>query len=282
MTPELQLLLACARVLPSQADEAAVRQILDENIDWAQFVRKALGHGLAELAGQTLARVAPDRVPDDILDAFRGTLDQTCKKNNALFNELARLIEALANAGIAAIPFKGPVLALQAYGNIGLRVFGDFDFLVRDADMAPAVEILLSLGYERKDAWSETQIQIIQRLQGQEFLFNKNFGIGVEPHTRFTPIKMALDIDYAGLWRRAQRTNLGGRTMLTLAPEDSLLLLAIHGGKEMWWNIKWACDAGAFLASHPQPRLGCHCRARASARLPAHGPFGNFIGTQIF
>ena len=80
MTPELQLLLACARVLPSQADEAAVRQILDEGIDWAQFVRKALDHGLAELTGQTLARVAPDRVPDDILDAFREPSIRHAKK----------------------------------------------------------------------------------------------------------------------------------------------------------------------------------------------------------
>jgi predicted O-linked N-acetylglucosamine transferase (SPINDLY family) len=253
MTPEFQLLLACARVLPSKEDEIAIRQILDEPIDWTQFVRKALDHGLVELTGQTLARAAPDRVPADILAAFREILHQTRKKNSGLLAELARLIGALEKAGIAAIPFKGPVLALQAYGHIGLRVFGDFDFLVHDADMARAVGILLGLGYERPQAWSDTQIEIIQRLQGQEFLLNRNLRIGVEPHTRLTPIKMALDIDYAGLWRRAQRTDLGGGVaMLSLAPEDCFLMLAIHGGKELWWNIKWACDVGAFLASHPK------------------------------
>ena len=67
----MRLLLACARVLTTQEDEAAIRQMLDEGIDWTLFARKAIDHGLAGLAGHTLARVAPDMVPDDILDAFR-------------------------------------------------------------------------------------------------------------------------------------------------------------------------------------------------------------------
>jgi predicted O-linked N-acetylglucosamine transferase (SPINDLY family) len=62
---------------------------------------------------------------------------------------------------------------------------------------------------------------------------------------------MALDIDYAGLWRRAQRTSVNGHTFLTPAPEDGLLLLAIHGGKEMWRKLKWACDLAGFVASFP-------------------------------
>ncbi len=62
---------------------------------------------------------------------------------------------------------------------------------------------------------------------------------------------MALDIDYGGLWHRAQKVNLDGHTFLTLAPEDDLLLLAIHGGKEMWWKLKWVQDIAAFVASHP-------------------------------
>ena len=251
MTPELQLLLACARVNPGQADEDAVRQILDGAIDWALFARKALEHGLAELAGNNLTRMAPDRVPADLLDAFDGILRRARQRNQLLFDELARLIETLANSQIAAIPFKGPVLALGVYGDIGLRAFSDLDFLVHDSDMTAAVKILRTLGYERKDVLTEAQIEMLQRIQGQEVLSNKTLGIGVEPHTRLTPMQMALDIDYAGLWRRARRADFCGRNMLTLAPEDEFLMLAVHGGKEMWWSIKWACDVGAFLKANP-------------------------------
>lgn len=252
LSVELRLLFACSRVVTTQEVEDSIRQLLEQDIDWTLFARKAIDHNLVSLSGHTLARVAPDLVPDDILGALRVTLEQTRKRNRALFEELCRLLEALARGGIEVIPFKGPVLAIQAYGDLGLRVFSDLDFLVRDGDMAATMSILLGLGYERTSALSEAQIAMIQHLQGQDFLYHRAAGIGVEPHTRLTPIKMALDIDYPGIWRRAQRTNVDGRTLLKLAPEDDLVILAVHGGKEVWWNIKWACDIAAFIESHPK------------------------------
>ena len=71
MTPELRLLLSCARVVRSHEDDAAIGQMLDDGIDWTAFARKAIDHGLSGFVGHTLAIVAPDGVADDILDAFR-------------------------------------------------------------------------------------------------------------------------------------------------------------------------------------------------------------------
>ena len=62
-------------------------------------------------------------MPEDISDAFRAITDETRRQNRVLFHELARIIEALANDGMEAIPFKGPVLAIEAFGDLGLRVF---------------------------------------------------------------------------------------------------------------------------------------------------------------
>ena len=74
---------------------------------------------------------------------------------------------------------------------------------------------------------------------------------------------MALDVDYAALWRRAEHKIVEGRRVLTLAPEDTFLVLAIHGGKEMWWNIKWACDIAALIQT---PFLRLTGRPSQSAR----------------
>jgi protein O-GlcNAc transferase len=247
---ELQLLLACTSVRSEGKGDATIRQLLGQEINWTLFAQKAVDHGLASLAGDNLARVANDIVPKDILDAFRVNLEQTRSKNLLLFQELARIIAALADEGIEAIPLKGPVLAAQAYGDVGLRVFRDLDFLVRDRDMSATMAVLHDLGYERDGTLTNEQIETIQRLQGQDFLYTRVSEIGIEPHTRLTPIKMALDIDYDALWTRARRVSVNGCDMLTLAPEDGLLVLAIHGGKEMWWNIKWACDIAAFITTH--------------------------------
>src|SRR5580692_2156346 len=111
---ELQLLLACARVSTSGVDESLIRGILADGIDWTAFTRQAIDHGLAGLAGHTLARVAPDAVPEELLDAFRAMLDRTRRRNVALFEELGEILAALSRQGVEAIPFKGPVLALRA------------------------------------------------------------------------------------------------------------------------------------------------------------------------
>jgi predicted O-linked N-acetylglucosamine transferase (SPINDLY family) len=247
---ELRLLLACARAHLTPEHETAIRTLLREEVDWTLFVRKAVAHGLAGLAGHTLGRVAPDLVPDEILGAFQALIVQTRESNQVLLEELARLVDLLASAGVTTIPFKGPVLAQQAFGDLGLRGFRDLDFLIRDEDLAPAIKVLCAFGYERQGDLRETQFELVHWLQGQEILFKKDAG-PIEPHTRLTPVKMALDIDYGGLWSRARRSHIFGHEMLTFSPEDTLLVLAIHGGKELWWDIKWACDIADFIAAHP-------------------------------
>jgi predicted O-linked N-acetylglucosamine transferase (SPINDLY family) len=249
--PELRLLLACARAHTTQDDEAAIRAQLAEGIDWTIFVQKAVAHGLAGLAGHTLARLAPDAVPEDLKAAFATFIEDIRKCNQTLLDELAQLIGLLAAGGVETIPFKGPVLAQQAFGDLGLRGFRDLDFLIRDRDLDKAVTILGGHGYDRKGgALTPTQLQWIHRLQGQEVLFKPGL-VAVEPHTRLISLKMALNIDYDGLWQRARPSDIFGHRMLTFASEDTLLVLAIHGGKELWWDIKWACDIADFIAAHP-------------------------------
>jgi protein O-GlcNAc transferase len=251
MTREFRLLLACARVLLSQEDEAAIREMLIDGIDWTLFARTAMEHGLAALAGRTLNCVTPDMVPDEIRDAFRVNVNQTRQKNRALFDDLARVIEALAGIGIEAIAFKGPVLAFRAYGDLGLGMFGNPNILIRDRDLARTIRTLGGLRYERRKQLTVAQLDLIHRLQGHETLLKKGLGVGVELHTRLTPVNMALDIDYAGLWRRARRSALSGRTMTTLSAEDDLLVLAIDTGKDLWRRVDGVCGLAAFIGSHP-------------------------------
>jgi hypothetical protein len=70
LKPELSLLLACARTGSAQEKQAAVQQLLADGIDWTSFAQTAIAHGFASFAAHSLARLAPDCIPQDILDAF--------------------------------------------------------------------------------------------------------------------------------------------------------------------------------------------------------------------
>ncbi|MBV8452217.1 MAG: nucleotidyltransferase family protein, partial [Deltaproteobacteria bacterium] len=235
MSVEFRLLLACARANPAPDDEAEIRAMLIDGVDWTHFVRTAIRCGLAGLAGHALMRVAADLVPDEILEAFLVTIDRTREQNRVLLDTALGVIDALRVRGIEAIPFNGPILAIDAYGDLGLRrLSGHLDLFIRAPDLSRGISCIRSLGYERK---KET--------------FRHADGSTVTLRTRLVPMVTAIDTDDGGLWRRKQPKMRNGRTVLTLAPEDALLVLAVRGGREGWGNIRRACDVAAFIGSYP-------------------------------
>ena len=250
MTPELRLLLDCVAAELDPDAASRIRTALTDEVDWELFARKAASHGLAGPAGDALDRVAPDLVPDEILAAFRANLDDAVPSDNDPLDRLADITDALAANGIEAIAFKGPALAFQAYGKTASATARDLHFLIRQSELARTVATLRGLGYERERRLTAAQYELIHRLQGQEIMFDQS-GIVAVPCTRLVPQAMALDIDHGALWQRAQRTALRGRTMLLPAPEDHCLILAVHGGRELWWKIHAARDFAAFVASQP-------------------------------
>jgi Uncharacterised nucleotidyltransferase len=267
---EFRLLLACARVNLSVDEVRAIRSQLTEEIDWTGFSRQAIDHGLVSLCGYTLSQVAADLVPEEILEALQMIVEQTRKRNQYLIDELGRLLNALAEAGVESIPFKGPVLALEVLGDLGLYESGDFDVLIRDKDLGPTIATLRGYGYERRGLMRPTQFDLIHWLQGQEIVFKQSSGAAVETCTRVAPATIAIDIDYDGLWQRALRKVFKGHSILTLAPEDELIVLAIDGSRDLWWNMRRACNIAAFIRS--QPRLdwvliGKRARAQGCFRM---------------
>lgn len=100
----------------------------------------------------------------------------------------------------------------------------------------------------------------------------------------------AIDSDDGGLWRRKHPAIRNGRTVLTLAPEDALLVLAVRGGKDSWRNIRRACDMAALIGSHPglewsavlerAQAKGCGSIFQLASSL-AHNVFGSAVPDAI-
>jgi hypothetical protein len=67
---ELRLLLACRMAGPAHDRQAAIQELPSDGIDWTLFAQKAITHGLTSSATHTLAHIAADRLPGDVLEAF--------------------------------------------------------------------------------------------------------------------------------------------------------------------------------------------------------------------
>ena len=250
MTPELKLLLKCCQTHTSSIDELAIKRALLDGIDWTRFAQLAIDHGVMTLAGNTLMRVASDTVPEDILGAFQKNIENARKENAAKFHEIASVLGALAKDGVEGILLSGPAVAIRTYGDPGLRLFRSQRFLVRNSDLAPANAILLGLGYRQNASYTTTQLDLIRWLEGREVFVKRLVGDVIQAQSRLTPRRMTFDIDDCGLWSRSQRLLVDGKTVRMLAAEDMFILLAIHGGMELWRSMILASDVAALVASH--------------------------------
>jgi predicted O-linked N-acetylglucosamine transferase (SPINDLY family) len=288
--PEMRLLLACARASSSIIDAMAIRPMLTDGIDWATFTRSAIHHGVVSLVGNTLEEVAPDLVPDDLLDALRMHKEYIRSKNEVTLEGFRQSAAALVNHAIDAIWFNGPVLGSRAYSNTELRVFGAPRVLVREPAAGAAIAALCDIGYLQQQHLTTPQLDFMRYLQGREVLFNHSLRTSAEVCARFTSVHMALEIDYEGLWRRARPEAVLGQTLHTLAPEDELLVLSIRQGGAAQWKLAEACDFAALVTAYPEldwralteraRAQGC-LRMLRLARALARGCFGAGAASEI-
>ncbi|MCC5639670.1 nucleotidyltransferase family protein [Nostoc sp. CHAB 5844] len=70
-------------------------------------------------------------------------------------------------------------------------------------------------------------------------------------HWRITPRFFPFELPVADLWQRRQWLSLLNVPVPTLAPEDLLLSLCVHGAKECWGKLKWICDVAELIRTNP-------------------------------
>src|SRR5262245_36917608 len=127
LRPEMRLLLLCARTRIGEDEARQIRDLVAGEIDWTALVQSALHHHVTPLVARALAVTCPDALPADLVEAFRVHAEQIREENERLTDDLLALLQSLEACGVVAVPFKGPVLAEQVYGDRGLRTFRDLD-----------------------------------------------------------------------------------------------------------------------------------------------------------
>ncbi|MBH8562241.1 nucleotidyltransferase family protein [Nostoc sp. CENA67] len=241
---EIELLLCCVRTCITPQTAEQIKTLVQQNINWTDLMQTAALQGVIPLLYQTLNTTCPEDVPKTILAQLRSQFHANALRNLLLTQELLTLLALFNKYDICAIPFKGPVLAVEAYGNLALRQFGDLDILVRKQDYTKAKELLITQGYcMLHDSQHEAKY-----LQAQ--LCHSQRQVSVDLHYGIPPWE--LELETAGFWENLQPVSLTSTTILTLSPEDHLLILCINGHKVFWRHLGDICNVAAMICTHPE------------------------------
>jgi len=247
---EHQFLRRLLRLSADAVDEDKVRALLNQPLDWDYFVHAAHEHRLIGLIYQRLAGFQ-EFIPDQSWTQLRDRARSVSDFNLGLTGKLLKLLALLEAHNIPAVPYKGPVLAQLAYGDIKLRQFTDLDLLVNKEDFYRVKELLLANGCE--PGWRLTRKQelaVLRHYYNYPFVSNEK-RVLIEVHWEFTESFFSFAFDLAQMRNRLTAVEVLGRSMRTLALEDTLLVLCAHGSKHLWKRIGWICDIAMLIRQQP-------------------------------
>lgn len=221
-----------------------------ERADFDRLELELRARQLLPLIGTRAIETAPELVPESFNAAVDLGVTSARAQGMALEHVARQIVETLGDRDIRAMPLKGPHLAAEAHGDIGLREAIDVDVLVSPEDLDGAVDVLVASGFERPHD--------VRRRDG---LPDLHFGLGhpdlprVEVHWRVHWYERDFSRD---MLRRAR--SHGG--VLGPAPEDlatSLLLFYARDGLlgvrlaadiAAWWDRQSDALPDAFLEEH--------------------------------
>jgi hypothetical protein len=247
---ERELLLCCARTAASPEIVARLRELAAKNVDWEYLFLLARRHAVMPLLYLQLERHASDLLPQEYLRKLKDHYFENSARNTLLTAELCKLIDLFAAAGIEAIPYKGPALALFAYDNLALRRFVDLDVIVKKSDVLQAREILLNEGYTPSKSLSLAQQELLLRTQHNMQFSRDNHRLIIELHWEVAPHLFASSVSAEDLWQNLVTIDINGTQVKTLSADDLLFSLCVHGSRHLWERLSWICDLAELIARH--------------------------------
>lgn len=182
--------------------------------------------GLIDGAGHPIDVAVPALLRDDARVAARSSL--------AAAAILRQVGDAFATERIPWLLWKGPALAMQAWGDASLRHFSDLDLAVLPRDRGRASDTLRALGWRARHGLGVAHQRVIERGSGA-YAFERGEGEPLlELHWRFASARFpeVLRVDVA--MARGVEVRVHGVECRTPRPSDALLLAALHGTKHGW------------------------------------------------
>lgn len=185
---------------------------------------------------------------------------------------IQELYAACQRANIPILFYKGPALAIQLYGGIEKRDFGDIDCLIHVHDLPRIATVLAQLGYESETTWQNNAARAQFMRKRNEISFSKT-GIqgksSIDLHWRLTNPLYGIPLTteeifkvHAGALALTPKLEIPTFRMAALP-----VLLAIHhGGNDLWNKLRHLLDWGKLLM-HPTAEIDWEASLRQAQAL---------------
>jgi len=166
-------------------------------------------------------------------------------------NELIKLQRLFQSSAIKVVPYKGSILALEAYSELGLREASDIDLLINPADFKKIQQLLLARNYQVE---LDVSYDFFKKYNTQYYEYNFDYYkngqrlFHVEPHWLVGPKRHQIAFNLAEFEHLVAQKNILNTNFFSFTPEGLLLSTFLHhGGQDSWSSLKQIADLVAIL-----------------------------------
>ncbi|MCU0565398.1 MAG: nucleotidyltransferase family protein [Oculatellaceae cyanobacterium Prado106] len=245
---EHELLVYCSRVQLDATQQEKIVSLVQQDLDWPYLVQLAYRHGVMPLLYRSLNQTCPSLVPTETLQSLRHLFSTNAQRSLLFTAELLKFLKLFADHQMAAVPYKGPVLADTVYGDVAFRQYCDLDIVLQEQDILPAKQLLIEQGYFPKDPMTEAEeIAFLQSNDEHNYTFIRaDRSVALELHWRITPRCTSI-IEPRHFWEHLEPSTFKGVPFVNLSLEDWLPILCVHGSRHRWERLTWLCDVAEIL-----------------------------------
>jgi hypothetical protein len=247
-----RLIIATSWLAPDswhKNQEEAIREAIGAGPDWTVYLRLVDRHRIPALSWAALKRVPGLAIPESTRKGLQERSD-ACRIQAVRHSlMLASVLKAFNQAKISVMPFKGPILSAELYGDVALRQSKDLDIAVPQEDIPRAQACLENLGWRleisQHQSLTPRQLESFWRFECNIVFVRPLEGGHLELHWRHlweTP-------DHAtARWARCIPSVWQGCSYLAMNSIDQVLYLCSHGGRHAWFRAKWLGDLACIHA----------------------------------
>lgn len=196
---------------------------------WTALLAAARKH---RLLGHLRAAVASSALPatDTQVTQIRAVHRALQLRVMSLEQQLVRVVDRLAEAGLETRVLKGSANAHLDYPDPSLRSFIDLDLLFRPSEFDHAVEVLVAAGFVR--ILAEPRPGFDRRFDKGTTLRTEGFELDLHRTFVLGPWGVLVDID--ALWATSSSFAVGGRLLKALSAPNRFLHACYHAALGDW------------------------------------------------
>lgn len=248
ISPEFELLLHCLKL----SNETTFNNSqVKENIDWKKWTTLLIEHGVLPQVYMNIKNRPIHGFPINVLEEIKSLFYLNTSRNTMVCSQLHILVKTMQSLEekITVVPFKGPVLAIQAYNDYAYRSYSDLDVLIDKKDFSRFYHHMIDLGFQPFYPFKESERKRWAKW-GRPYIFSQK-DIHVDVHFRIQTGPGFIEPDSTpGSMEKYVEMDLMGHLINVLSPCYSILAVCINAVKDGWNRLVYVTDLGYLVQNN--------------------------------